>query len=289
VVASCGLLLCVATPPPAAAWTCEPDEPPGALRIPGPAAAPKPDSTPSPPAGDERPPGSRRTELAQAGTADHASPLTRFVKDVASDYRHSFSIETALWYSSGAAAAGLVHLADEDVREALADPPQATQTALEGGDRYGNPDVQGALAFGWWLAGRLTHNDRGTMAGRDLVRAQINAVSWTYALKYAFDRERPNGDPRSFPSGHAAATFATAMVLQEHYGWTVGLPFFVAAGYTAVSRLTIEKHWASDVTFGAFLGMASGRTVTWHLRQSRFQVVPVARNGGAAVLLVRAP
>ena len=88
------------------------------------------------------------------------------------------------------------------------------------------------------------------------MRAQISAVSWTYAFKYAVNRTRPNGDPRSFPSGHSSAVFATAMVLQEHYGWKVGLPIFAAAAYTAASRITVNKHWASDVTFGAVLGMA---------------------------------
>ncbi len=95
------------------------------------------------------------------------------------------------------------------------------------------PDVQVPLAVGWWAVSRLTESERGAAAGRDLLRAQISAVSWTYAFKYAVNRERPNGDPRSFPSGHASATFATAMVLQEHYGWKIGVPVFAAAAYTA--------------------------------------------------------
>src|SRR5436190_2211768 len=77
---------------------------------------------------------------------------------------------------------------------------------------------------------------RGANAGRDLVRAQISAASFTYAIKYAVDRQRPNGDPRSFPSGHAAASFATATVLQEHYGWKLGLPAYAMAAYVAGER-----------------------------------------------------
>ena len=130
-------------------------------------------------------------------------------------------------------------------------------------------------------------SSRAADAGRDLVRAQINATTWAYALKFAVDRTRPNGDPRSFPSGHSTATFATAMVLQQHYGWKVGVPFFAAATYTAVSRLTVNKHWASDVTFGAFVGMASARTVTLHLRDARFAMTPFFVRGGGGVALVR--
>jgi membrane-associated phospholipid phosphatase len=79
------------------------------------------------------------------------------------------------------------------------------------------------------------------------------------------------------------------MVLQDHYGWKVGVPFFAAATYTAVSRVTIKKHWASDVTMGAFIGIASARTVTLHLRDTRFALAPYAVPGGWGVGLVAVP
>jgi hypothetical protein len=208
-----------------------------------------------------------------------------FLKDVGSDYKNTFSKETAFWYGGGLAAAGLVHLADEDIREALADPPEATTTALEGGDHYGNLTCQLPLAVGWWVFGHALHSARGADAGRDLLRAQINSFTWTYALKFAVNRDRPNGDKRSFPSGHASATFATAMVLQQHYGWKVGVPFFAGATYTAFSRITADKHWASDVVFGAAVGMASARTVTLHLRKHKITLVPLALPGGGGFAL----
>jgi membrane-associated phospholipid phosphatase len=134
--------------------------------------------------------------------------------------------------------------------------------------------------------GHSTGSQRGAAAGRDLLRAQISAVSWTYALKFVVNRDRPNGDTRSFPSGHASATFATAMVLQEYYGWKIGVPMFGLATYTAVSRLTENKHWASDVAFGAVLGMVCGRTVTVRMRHARFALAPQVVPGGAAIALV---
>jgi membrane-associated phospholipid phosphatase len=80
------------------------------------------------------------------------------------------------------------------------------------------------------------------------------------------------------------------MVLEDHYGWKVGVPAFAAAAYTAMSRLTDNKHWASDVVFGAFIGVASARTVTIHLRKVDVTVVPQAapRGGGVLVHLGRA-
>ena len=216
------------------------------------------------------------TDTATAPTVEDGSATMRFVKDVGHDYVAFFSNETAAWYGIGLLTAGMVHLGDEDVAEAMFAPPAPVTQSLKGGNGYGNVTVQVPLALGWWITGHAMGSARGADAGRDLVRAQISATSWSYLIKYAVSRTRPNGDPRSFPSGHATATFATAMVLQEHYGWKVGVPFFGGAVYTSISRLTDNKHWASDVTFGAFVGIASARTVTLHVRQQAFALTPIA-------------
>jgi len=233
------------------------------------------------------PPAGVTAAVVQSPDAPKGGGFVRFFKDVGGDYKHFFSKETAWWYAGGLGAAGLVHIADEEIAENLADPPAATTTALEGGDKYGNLSLQIPLAVGWWVTGHAMGSARGASAGRDLLRAQINATTWSYVIKYAVDRTRPNGDPRSFPSGHATAVFATAMVLQQHYGWKVGVPFFGAATYTAISRLTVNKHWASDVTMGAFVGMASARTVTLHLRNQKFAMGPFAAHGGGGVSFVK--
>jgi membrane-associated phospholipid phosphatase len=226
---------------------------------------------------------------ATSQSAEHGSAFGRFVKDVGGDYKHYFSRETAAWYAAGGGAAAFVHTFDERVAEELSDPTPTIETTLEGGDTYGNLAFQVPIAIGWWVTGRAMGSSRAMAAGRDLVRAQISATSWNYAIKFAVQRTRPNGDPRSFPSGHATATFATAMVLQDHYGWKVGVPFFAGATYTAISRLSIDKHWASDVTMGAFVGIASARTVTLHLRDTRFALAPYAVPHGWAVGLVAVP
>ena len=150
-------------------------------------------------------------------------------------------------------------------------------STLAGGNIYGSQLLHLPVAGRAGRSRRRPGSEppRGRSA-RDLLRAQISVVSWTYAIKFAADRTRPNGDPRSFPSGHASTSFATAMVLQEHYGWKLGLPAFLAGAPTPrVSRVAANQHWASDVVFGAAVGIASGRTVTLHLREH-------AAVGGAA-------
>ena len=95
---------------------------------------------------------------------------------------------------------------------------------------------------------------------------------------------RPDGSSRSsFPSGHASGTFASATVLQRHYGWKVGIPAFGVASYVAASRLAENKHYLSDVVFGAAIGLTAGRTVTFGMGSTRFEVSPMAARGGAGV------
>ncbi len=207
---------------------------------------------------------------------------SRFLRDVGGDYKHFVSKETALWLAVGGGLSLAIHPADQAIRDETQGPSTLT-TSLEAGKYYGGAYVQVPLAMGWWAIGHAAGSARGAAAGRDLLRAQIDVATWTYALKVAVDRTRPNGEPRSFPSGHASATFAAAMVLENHYGWKVGVPAFGAATYTALSRLTDDKHWASDVMFGAFLGMASGRTVTLHLRTARVTVAPLTAPGAVGV------
>jgi membrane-associated phospholipid phosphatase len=48
---------------------------------------------------------------------------------------------------------------------------------------------------------------------------------------------------------------------------------------------TVNKHWASDVTFGAIVGITCGRAVTVRVRVTRMALVPQAVPGGGAVLV----
>ncbi|MBA2480517.1 MAG: phosphatase PAP2 family protein [Planctomycetes bacterium] len=105
-----------------------------------------------------------------------------------------------------------------------------------------------------------------------LVAIESLAVSGVFnqALKYATHRHRPNsGDDRStwsgpslsttnlsFASGHTTAAFALATSLAEGYSDVVWVPPLVygLATATALARMELDKHWASDVFVGALIG-----------------------------------
>ena len=72
-----------------------------------------------------------------------------------------------------------------------------------------------------------------------------------YGLKYAVDKERPDGGARSFPSGHTASAFAGASYLHYRYGWQWALPAYAAAGLVGYSRVEADRHDWYDVVAGA--------------------------------------
>ena len=172
-----------------------------------------------------------------------------------------------------------MHQADQEI----ADWVSTNSPSMPGGSIYGSQIYQIPAAIAWWIIGSAAGSERQAAVGRDLLRVQLSVVSWTYAIKFIADRTRPNGDPRGFPSGHASTSFATATVLQEHFGWKAGVPAFVAAAYTATSRIADNQHWASDVVFGAAVGIACGRTVTIHVRNTRTTLSAVPIPGGIGV------
>jgi membrane-associated phospholipid phosphatase len=109
-------------------------------------------------------------------------------------------------------------------------------------------------------------------------------------LKVTVQRERPDhSDFYSFPSGHTYSIAATAMSLQEFYGWRVGVPAFLLTALTAASRWSADKHWLSDTVAGAALGVYFGHAFSQaHLKriglegdsQSVSETVPERRHLG---------
>jgi undecaprenyl-diphosphatase len=87
------------------------------------------------------------------------------------------------------------------------------------------------------------------------------------ALKVTFDRVRPSDrfdDPEpllrvahtpSFPSGHAATSFACAATLARYVPRRIAIALYVLAALISWSRVYVGAHYPLDVFAGALLGL----------------------------------
>ncbi|MCU1384665.1 MAG: superfamily protein [Acidobacteria bacterium] len=208
--------------------------------------------------------------------------IKAMLKGLATDVEHLPSRENLLWVGVGSGLSLAVHPADDNVNQHL----------IGGGpaDVFRPGRLMGALPtlFGTaatvYAVGRIKDEPRVSHVGMDLIRALAIAEGLTQALKYTVRRERPDQSGRnSFPSGHAADTFAFATALERHLGWRGAVPAYIFSSYVAASRLHENRHFLSDVVFGATVGIISGRTVT---RQGHgpYPVDIALLPGGAAVM-----
>ena len=238
-------------------------------------------STPAQRAAPSDPPGS-----PQIGRSDDDSDRGVIFGDVIGptigDFKRLPSQDTLAWLGVGAAIALAAHPADWSTSRSLTGSDTLDAT-FEAGEVLGGALFQLAGSTATYLTGRATGNERVIAVGADLLRAQILAQTVTAAIKHGARRQRPDGTMYSFPSGHSSVSFASATVVQRHYGWKAGAVAYGMAAYVAASRIQEARHFLSDVAFGAAVGIAAGRTVTIGLGENRLAVAPTVTRGGGGV------
>ena len=226
-----------------------------------------------------------QTQVAPPSEAERPMPtgLRTLFRDLGGDFKHLPSVDSAIVASIGGGLALGLHPRDDDVNQKL-----ATDSALFiAGDIAGNTITLMGASMSAYGLGRAFGDNRIAHVGMDLLRAQIVTEAMVQSLKFTVERPRPDGSTGySFPSGHAAVTFATATVLDRHLPWRFSLPAYAFATYVATSRLHDNVHTLSDVVFGAAVGTIAGRTVTRH-GASNFALVPEPTRGGFGVMFVR--
>jgi membrane-associated phospholipid phosphatase len=191
-----------------------------------------------------------------------------------------------MWAGIGGGLALAVHPADDNLNRALVDNDFADKF-FKPGEVLGELPTLLASASVVYAVGRLKDKPRVSHVGMDLIQSLAMSEALTQTLKYTTRRERPDGSGKnSFPSGHAADTFAFATALERHLGWRYAVPAYVFASYVAISRLPANRHWFSDAVFGSAVGIIAGRTVTSH-EAHPFPVAVTYIPGGVSVTYVR--
>ncbi len=128
-----------------------------------------------------------------------------------------------------------------------------------------------AVGGGMFVLGHFAHNDQERETGLLSGEAGIDAYLDTEVFKYVFGRDRPfTGNGRgqffqggdSFPSQHAAISWAIASVIAHEYpGPLTQLLVYGMAGGVSAARFVGQQHFATDLIVGSALGWYTGRQV----------------------------
>ncbi|HYR85697.1 MAG TPA: phosphatase PAP2 family protein [Terriglobia bacterium] len=125
---------------------------------------------------------------------------------------------------------------------------------------------------GTFLAlGKFTGNDRMADTGKRGFQVALYSTAVMQAMKLITDRARPleggnghfwtGGD--AFPSGHSMEAWALAKVVSDEYSdkplVKIGMYSFATA--ISLSRITSQRHYASDVLVGSAVGYLIGKFV----------------------------
>ena len=126
-------------------------------------------------------------------------------------------------------------------------------------------------AGGMFLIGKIRRNDHASETGFLAIEAAVNAAAVDYSLKSVFDRQRPYqgagsghffAGGSSFPSEHAAVSWAVAGVIAHEYpGPLTKLLAYGLASAVTVARVTGKEHFPSDVLAGGALGYFVARQI----------------------------
>jgi membrane-associated phospholipid phosphatase len=123
---------------------------------------------------------------------------------------------------------------------------------------------QAYITSGFWVAALkfLTGRERPSFVTERLQAGTGNWHGPLYQYKKNSFGVKPDGAAfSSFPSGHTAAAFSIASSFAEMYRdklW-VSLVSYTSASLVALSRITENKHWASDVFVAGAIGVLTGK------------------------------
>jgi hypothetical protein len=206
--------------------------------------------------------------------------------DLGEDVKHLPAMQNVYIAAIGGGLALAVHPLDPTFNANLQSQNAGVDAVFAPGKYLGNTPEQVALSLGTYAFGRWRHQPKVSHLGMDLLQAQILTEMMVEPLKFTVRRLRPDGsNQQSFPSGHAAITFAAATVIERHLGWRKAVLGYVIASYVASSRLHDNVHYLSDVVFGAAVGSIAGRTVVHHAADY-WAFTPVSVPGGGVALLM---
>jgi hypothetical protein len=175
---------------------------------------------------------------------------------------------------------GALYAYDDEIRDYFSD--SSHHSSFQDGlantaEILGYPYTLGIVGI-YGGSGYLMKNEKMQETALLSYESFLVAESICVSVKYASGRARPkrgrgpysykpfsfDTSDTAFPSGHATSAFSIASVFASEYenAW-VGILAYGFACLSGWERLYDDKHWASDVWFGAALGTVVGRSVVY--------------------------
>jgi len=216
-----------------------------------------------------------------------AKELDQCLKDLAHDQAGIWTSplrgnsHDAIWLVPFAGATCAAFAYDQDALRQIGTTNKSLVNRSETVSEFGSPYATFGEAGALYLLGALKHNEHLRETGILGAEAVANASLVAEGLKLATNRERPDdglGTGRfwphgthnysldsSFPSSHAAASWALARVIAAEYpGWLTKLGAYGFATAISASRITGRQHFPSDVVVGSVFGYLIGGYVVRH-------------------------
>ena len=223
-------------------------------------------------------------EAQELQSSESVPGVFELFTEIGEDFKQVVSRRHIQLFAVGGGVTLLGYLHDKSMKETGSQG--LVEEKFELGSELGSTPFQVGGSLATYVIGRLMKKSPVAHVGADLLQAQMIGGLLTHALKHSVRRTRPNGHKLSFPSGHTSAAFASAAVLERHFGWKIGVPVYALSAYVAASRVQERKHYLSDVLFGATIGIVAGRSVSVGHSWKGLEVLPVLKPGGGGVMFV---
>ena len=234
---------------------------------------------------------------------------SNYFKGIVSDARYALTSPLRWdkndWTTASivAGVTGVFFALDEDIKEEVKKSRSSTTDDIANVfEPFGNSAIAFPVMMGFYFYGNFWENEKVERTALLAAESFLVTSLFTGALKVIMGRTRPfdgvsadefkgpTTSNNAFPSGHTSTAFAIATVVvneYEHVPLIAPLSYGIAT-MTGYSRLNDNKHWASDVVFGAALGYFTSKTILKlhsNKKGRHFTIYPRVDNGGGGLVL----
>ena len=212
----------------------------------------------------------------KASAAEHGP--RSFLRGFVGDQKHLWTSPSRIsrgdlkWIVPLVIGTGVAIATDNRLSEELPNPEDPARIVGKQVSQLGALYTVAGISAGTYLVGRMGGKDRVRDTGWLGLEALAHTQIVVQGIKLATQRERPP-EPKgrrgfwtggsSFPSGHAATTWAWATVVARQYPdrKIVPITVYTLAAVVSAARLSARRHYASDILVGGALGYLIGRCI----------------------------